>query len=49
MSPLFEFTADNVSSTLAWTGNLIGSAMPLLVVILGVAIALWILGYFFKR
>lgn len=49
MPPIFEFTTSSVSSMLAWTGNLISNVMPLIVVILGIGIALWILDHFLLK
>lgn len=49
MTPIFEFTTSNVSSTLAYVSNIILGVMPLIVVILGISIALWIIGYFIHR
>lgn len=46
MNPIFEFTTENVSSTLAYVSNVILGVMPLIVVILGIGIALWIIGHF---
>ena len=49
MTPIFEFTTSTISSILAYTGNLIGSVMPLIVVVIGIGIALWIIDHFILR
>lgn len=49
MSPIFEFTTSSMDKILAYTGNLIGSVMPLIVVVIGIGIALWILDHFLLR
>lgn len=45
----FEFSTSSIASVLGYTGELIGDAMPLIVVILGIGIGLWILSYFIHR
>ena len=45
----FEFTSENINTILAYTGTLIGNAMPLVVIILGIGIGLWILDHFLLR
>ena len=49
MSPIFEFTPANISEMLAYTGNVISSLMPLIVVVIGIGIALWIFDHFLLK
>jgi len=46
---IFEFTTSSMASILDYTGTLIGNAMPLIVIILGIGIGLWILDHFLLR
>lgn len=49
MTPIFEFTTSSVASIVGWTGELISNVMPILVIILGIGIGLWILDHFLHR
>ncbi len=49
MTPIFELTPTTTDNILAYAGQLISDAMPLLVIILGIGIGLWVIGYFIRR
>lgn len=46
---MFEFTEANITSIFSYAGDLIGSLMPVLVIIIGIGIGLWVLSYFLPR
>lgn len=45
----FEFTEPAMAGIIENASTLIGNAMPLIVVIIGIGIGLWILGFLLKR
>ncbi len=45
----FEFSTSSIASIISYTGNLIGDVMPLIVIIIGIGIALWILDHFLLK
>lgn len=49
MTPIFEFGTSSMASILEYTGELISNAMPLIVIILGIGIGLWVISYFIHR
>jgi type IV secretory pathway TrbL component len=49
MTPIFEFTTSSVDYILAYIGNVVGSAMPIIVIVLGIGIGLWVLSYFIHK
>jgi len=46
---MFDFTQANIDSIFGYAGDLIGSLMPILVIIIGIGIALWILSFFMPK
>jgi hypothetical protein len=40
----FTITQDNVSTSLAYAGNLVGDFLPLLLVIVGISIGVFVVG-----
>jgi hypothetical protein len=42
----FEFSSSTMAGIIGYAGDLIGNAMPLIVVVVGVSIGLWILAHF---
>ncbi len=40
---LFTFTANDVNGVVGWAGEVVGDVMPLLIVIIGVAIGVWVI------
>ncbi len=48
-TPIFELTGESTASIVGWAGQLISNVMPLLVIVLGIGIGLWILDHFLHR
>lgn len=49
MFPLFTFTTNDMLGITGWATEVVGDAMPLLIVIIGIAIGVWVIRAIFHQ
>lgn len=46
---LFTFSTEDITAITGWASEVVGDAMPLLIVIIGVAIGVWVIRAIFRQ